>query len=230
MSREDGDRWIGRSAARVEDDALLRGRASFLDDLAVPDALEAHFVRSPVAHGLIRRLDLAAARAHPGIHAVFSFADLRAVLTMDNIPLALPAGGLRFDVDPTCLAIEEVSYVGEPIAIIVATSRRVAEDAAALVDMEIEALPAVVDPVAGLEPAAPRARLGHPDNLVAQTKVDYGDIDAAFAGATHVINGEFRLHKGGGHPMASGARVRGTLEKVREEFLKAVSDEIRKRD
>lgn len=212
MAREDGHGLIGSSVPRVEDGVLLRGAAHFLDDLPMPDALEAHFVRSPVAHGLIRRLDLAAARAHPGVHAVFAFADLRAVLTMDVIPLALPAGGLRFDVDPTCLAIEEVAYVGEPIAIVVATSRRIAEDAAALVEMEIEPLPAVVDPVDGLQPGAPLARLGHPDNLVAQTKVDYGDIDAAFVGAAHVIAGEFRLHKGGGHPM----EPRGVLARYDE--------------
>jgi carbon-monoxide dehydrogenase large subunit len=201
MTREDSESWIGRSAPRLEDDVLLRGEAAFLDDLAMPDTLEAHFVRSPAAHGLIRRLDLTAARAHAGVHAAFAFADLRAVLTMDNIPLALPAGGLRFDVDPTCLAIEEVSYVGEPIAIIVATSRRIAEDAAALVEIEIDPLPVVVDCVAGLEPGAPKARRDCPDNLVAQTKIDYGDIAGAFADAAHVISGQYRLHKGGGHPM-----------------------------
>ena len=212
MTIEEGERWIGRSAARVEDDLLLRGAATFLDDLAVPDTLEAHFFRSPVAHGLIMRLDLKAARSHPGVHAVYAFSDLRPVLMMDNIPLALPAGGLRFDVDPTCLAIEEVSYVGEPIAIVVATSRQVAEDAAALIDIDIELLPVVVDPVTGLEPGAPLARLGYADNLVAQTKVDYGDIDAAFADAPHVISGEFRLHKGGGHPM----EPRGVLARFDE--------------
>ena len=191
----------------MEDDVLLRGAGMFLDDLPVLDALEAHFVRSPVAHGLIQRLDLSAARAHPGVHAVYAFADLRGVLTMDHIPLALPAGGLRFDVDPTCLAIEEVTYVGEPVVMVVAKSRRIAEDAAALVDLDIAPLPAVVDPVDGLKPDAPLARLGYPDNLVAQTKVDYGDIDAAFADAAHVIRGHFRLHKGGGHPM----EARGVL-------------------
>ena len=201
MTHGENGRWFGRSAARVEDDILLRGAASFLDDLAVADALEAHFLRSPVAHGLIRRLDLTAARAHPGVRAVYAFADLRAVLTMDKIPLALPAGGLCFDVDPTCLAIEEVCYVGEPVALVVATSRRVAEDAAALIELDIAPLPVVVDPVAGLAPDAPKARRDVPDNLVARTKVDYGDIDAAFAGAAHVISAAFRLHKGGGHPM-----------------------------
>lgn len=194
-------RWIGRNAPRVEDGVLLRGGAIFLDDIDAPDALEATFVRSPVAHGLIRAIDMSAARALPGVHGVYAFADLRAILTGDRIPLALPAGGLRFDVDPPCLAIDEVCYVGEPVVLVAATSRRIAEDAAALVVLDIEPLPAVVDPAEGLAEGAPKARLDTPDNLVAHTKVDYGDVEGAFAGAAHVIEAEFRLNKGGGHPM-----------------------------
>ena len=193
--------WIGRSAARVEDHVLLRGGARFLDDIVMPDLAEATFVRSPLAHGLIRSINCEAARALPGVHAVYVFADLRRVLTQDAIPLALPAGGLRFDVDPTCLAIDEVCYVGEPVAIVIAVSRRIAEDAAALVELVIEALPVVVDPIEGLQPGAPKARLSCPDNLVARTKVDYGDVEAAFNGASHVVRETFRLNKGGGHPM-----------------------------
>jgi aerobic carbon-monoxide dehydrogenase large subunit len=193
--------WIGRSVPRVEDAVLLRGGASFVDDLPFPDALQACFVRSPFAHGLIRHIGTEAARAVPGVHAVLCFADLRAVLTMDDIPLNLPAGGLRFDVNPTCLAIEEVSYVGEPVAIVLAESRHIAEDAAALVELQIEPLPAVVDPVEGLAAHAPRARIGFADNLVAQTKIDYGDVEGAFTSAAHVLTEKFRLHKGGGHPI-----------------------------
>ena len=190
---------IGARTPRVEDAALVRGRGRYLDDIHVPGALEAVFLRSPVAHGLIRELDLAAARAHPGVRAVFAYDDLRARLTMDRIPLALPAAGIRFHVDPPVLAREEVCYVGEPIAVIIADSRRVAEDAAALIDLDIETLPAVADPVKGLEPGAPRARLDCPDNFVASNGIDYGDIEAAFAGAAHVIKEHFRLDKGGGH-------------------------------
>src|SRR3984957_1488731 len=127
--------WIGRSVPRVEDAVLLRGGASFVDDLPFPDALHACFVRSPLAHGMLRNIDIKAARAVPGVHAVLCFSDLRAVLTMDDIPLNLPAGGLRFDVNPTCLAIEEVSYAGEPVAIVLAESRRIAEVARACVEL-----------------------------------------------------------------------------------------------
>src|SRR5262249_32721264 len=94
---------------------------------------------------------------------------------------ALPA--IRFHVDPYALARDEVCYVGEPIALVVAESRRIAEDAAPLVALELEPLPAVADPRAGLERGAPRARLDWPDNLVAHWVVQYGDVEAAFAGA-----------------------------------------------
>ena len=189
---------IGARTPRVEDARLLRGGGRFLDDIVVPGALEAVFFRSPVAHGLIRKIDVAAARALPDVRAVLTYDDLRPLLTSDRIPLALPAAGIRFDVDPFVLARKEVCYAGEPIALIVATSRRVAEDAAALIEIDIEPLPAVGDPVAGLDPGSPKARLDCPDNFVAKTGVDYGDIDHAFAAAAHVLRERFRLGKGGG--------------------------------
>ena len=89
----------------------------------------------------------------------------------------MPSGAIRFHVDPYVLAKDEVTYVGEPIAMVVAESRRVAEDALALIALDLEELPAVTDPVAGLEPGAPKARLDCPDNLVARQSIDYGDID-----------------------------------------------------
>lgn len=191
--------WIGRHVLRIEDDALLRGAGTFLDDILMPDLLEAAFLRSSVAHGRIRQLDLEAARAVDGVVAVLAYRDLRPHLTADRIPLALPAKGLRFTIDPYVLAADEVCYVGEPIALVIASSRRIAEDAVALIGLDIEPLPAVVDPVAGLDAKAPKARLDCPDNLVARTGISYGDITQAFAAAPHVISEHFRLSKGGGH-------------------------------
>ncbi|MDB5650678.1 MAG: carbon monoxide dehydrogenase large subunit, partial [Hyphomicrobiales bacterium] len=163
--------------------------------------LEACFLRSPIAHGLIKRLDTSTARALPGVHVVLTYADLRPLMTSDRMPLALPAGGIRFAVDPPVLAVDEVCYVGEPVALVIANTRRVAEDAAALIELDLEPLDAVVDPVDGLAPGAPTARLECPDNLVARTGIDYGDADHVFADAPHVIAQEFRLSKGGGHSM-----------------------------
>ena len=199
--------WIGRHAPRIEDAVLLRGAGTFLDDIELAGAAEAAFLRSPRAHGLVRRINLDHARVLPGVHAVFTYDDLRPLLVSDRMPLALKVAGIQFDVDPPVLARDEVCYVGEPIALVVATSRRIAEDAIALIELEIEPLPAVVDPVAGLEPGAPKARLDCPDNLVAKTGIEYGDVDEAFARAEHMIMERFRLSKGGGHSI----EARGVL-------------------
>lgn len=203
---------IGAGVRRVEDDSLLRGEGRFLDDIHAPGLAEAAFLRSPIAHGLIRRLDLAAARALPGVVGVFAYDDLRPLMTSDHMPLALPAGGLRHVAEPDVLAREEVCYVGEPIALVVAATRAIAEDAVACIGLDIEPLPAVSDPVAGLEPGAPRARRDCPDNLVARTGIDYGDADAVFARAPHRLAQEFRLSKGGGHSI----EPRGVLARYDE--------------
>jgi carbon-monoxide dehydrogenase large subunit len=192
-------RQIGRPMTRVEDARLLVGKARYVDDIAPPGLLHAAFLRSPVAHGLVRRLDAAEARAAPGVRAVLTWADIRPYMQSDRIPLAVEAGAIRFHVDPPCLVQEEACYVGEPVAMVVAESRATAEDAARRIELEMEPLPAVIDPVAGLEPGAARARLDTPDNLVARTAIRYGDIDEAFKRAALVVGDTFHLHKGGPH-------------------------------
>ena len=200
---------FGRSMPRLEDPPLLRGTGRFVDDIEIPGALHVAFLRSPVAHARLRSVDTTGARALPGVHAVLVYDDLRPLLTGDRIPQALPSAAIRFDVDPIVLAHQELCYVGEPIAMVVADSRRIAEDALALIELDFEPLPAVVDPCLGLEPGAPKARLDCPDNLVARQSIDYGDIDGAFASAAHRIAERFRLHKGGGHSIETrGIAVR----------------------
>ncbi len=194
---------------RVEDGPLLRGRGRYVDDLDIPGALHVVFLRSPVAHGRLKGIDASAAKGAPGVHAVLTFADLRPLLTGDRIPQSLPSGAIRFHVDPIVLAQDEVTYVGEPVTMVIAESRRTAEDALALIQLDIEELPAVTDPVAGLAPGAPKARMDCPDNLVARQAIDYGDIDGGFGRAVHRIKARFRLHKGGGHSIETrGIAVR----------------------
>jgi aerobic carbon-monoxide dehydrogenase large subunit len=207
MARDLSDSVIGRPMLRPEDASLLRGAACFVDDIALPGMLHVAFLRSPLAHARILGVDSAAARAMPGVHAVLTHADLRRVMTSDRIPLAQPTGAIRFHVDPWALAKDEACYVGEPIALIVAASRRLAEDAASLVTLDLAALPVVTDPRAGLEPGAARARLDCPDNLVARHRIDYGDVDGAFAAAAHRFAEHFRLHKGGGHSIETRGMV-----------------------
>jgi carbon-monoxide dehydrogenase large subunit len=184
---------------RLEDEALLRGKGRFIGDITFPGMLHVAFVRSPKAHALIRGVDGAAARKVPGVRAVLTYADLRPLLSSDRIALAMPSNAIRFTVNPPVLAHEEACYVGEPIALVVAESRAIAEDAAELVELDLEPLPVVTDIRMGLAPNAPKARLDCPDNLVAETAIRYGDVAAAFARASHVLSERFFLHKGGGH-------------------------------
>ena len=196
---------LGRRILRVEDGPLLRGQGRFVDDIRLSGALHAAFLRSPHAHAKLRGIDAAKARILPGVHAVFTYADLRPHLTSDRIPLALPSAAIRFDVDPFVLARDELTYVGEPIALVVADTRAIAEDAVRLIEIDSEPLPAVTDPVAGLLPGAFKARLDCPANLVAQHLLKYGDAAAAFVKAPHRIAQRFRLNKGGGHSIETRA-------------------------
>ena len=199
--------WTSRSVPRVEDGSLLRGAARFVDDIEMPGMLHALFVRSPMAHARLFGLDAKKARELPGVIAVLTFADLRSILVRERIPQALASGMIKFHVDPPWLAYDEVCYVGEPLALVVAESRRVAEDAAQLVELDLAPLPVVVDPRKGLEHGSPKARLDCPDNLVAHTVVKYGDLAGGFAGAAHRIGECFALSKGGGHSMEARGLV-----------------------
>ncbi len=187
------------SVARVEDDLLLKGQGRFVDDIELSGMLHACFVRSAVAHAKIVSIQTQDAKDTPGVHAIYVHEDLRAVIKKERIPQAIQSAMLKFDVDPFWLAKEEVCYVGEPVAVVLADTRRAAEDAAALVYIEYESLPVVVDPRRGLLANSPLARLDCASNLVAQTKVSYGEVDQAFLNAPHQLSQLFTLNKGGGH-------------------------------
>jgi 2-furoyl-CoA dehydrogenase large subunit len=162
---------------RKEDASLLSGRGRYADDLPVPvGTLYAHVVRSPHAHADIVRIDAQRALAHDGVWAVLSGEDVRKLSDPFLAPVKTP-------VQQWSLAVERVRYVGEPVALVVAESRYIAEDAAELVEVEYAPLPAVIDPVAACEKSAP---LLHPQagtNEVSVREFRYGDTAAAFAGA-----------------------------------------------
>ena len=108
---------------RLEDIPLLRGKAQFVDDIKIPNMLHVAFVRSTEAHAKIRNIVVDEALKLPGVKAVLTYKDLRPLLTRDRISLALPSDYLRFDVDPYVLVKNEATYVGEPIAMVVAETR-----------------------------------------------------------------------------------------------------------
>jgi carbon-monoxide dehydrogenase large subunit len=193
--------YIGTPYPRVEDPALIRGDGHFVDDIHRQGQLEAAFLRSPVAHGLIKSIDTHAAKALPGVHAVYTLADLREVLTADRLPLQFPSDVLPPNISPFILAAKEVAFVGEPIVLVVAESRYIAEDALALIEVDIDPLPAVADCRDALAPGAPKAHVDRPDNLLIDFLQAYGDADAAVEAAPRRLKVSLKQHRGGAHPI-----------------------------
>src|SRR4029079_4403441 len=130
--------------------------------------LHAAFVRSPHPHAEIRSIDTRAALALPGVHAVYTFQDIRPFLSADRMVVALPSATFKQQVDRPVLAIDEVAYVGEPVAVVVATDRYVAEDAVSEIAVEYEVLGSVSDCRSALAPGAPKVHRRAPHNLVAE--------------------------------------------------------------
>jgi len=199
---------IGASVPRLEDQALLTGNARFVDDIASPGVLAAAFARSPHPHAVIRGVDLGAARAVPGVVAVLTLDDLAPVMRQRRM-VRTSNSGTKLDLSwPFALADREVSFVGEPVAIIVASDRYVAEDAAALVAIDYEVLPAATD--CRSADRAPAVRRELASNQVIAYRVAYGDSEAAFAKAAHVVSEELWIHRGAAHSMEG----RGILAQI----------------
>jgi aerobic carbon-monoxide dehydrogenase large subunit len=190
---------IGQSVPRIEDEPLLRGRARFIDDIELPGLLHAGFVRSPHAHAAIRAIDVGAAAALPGVHAVLTLDDLGPAMRQRRMRRHSNSGTALDLVWPFALADREVSYVGEPVALVLADSRYAAEDAAALVDVTYNVMAPVVDCRSSEDPAGPRVRSELKSNAVATYKVGYGNVDEAFKTAAHVFEEEIAQCRGGAH-------------------------------
>ncbi len=181
-------RYAGTRVQRVEDPRLLSGRGSFVDDIQRPGMLHACFVRSPMARARIRNIDVAGALQLSGVRAVYVASDLNPEVRESWYSIA---GRRTPDTPRPPLAESEVRFVGDPVALVVATSRAIAEDASELVEIDYEPLPAVVD----LRHATESASLVHDDyagNLAGQFGGQVsGDLAAAFATATHDIEVAF---------------------------------------
>ncbi|MGE0748192.1 MAG: xanthine dehydrogenase family protein molybdopterin-binding subunit, partial [Rhodospirillales bacterium] len=190
---------FGANVARLEDPALLHGRARFIDDVRLHGMLHAAFVRSPHPHAAITGVDKAAALAVPGVAAVLTLDDLRPHLANERMVVGLPSASYKQDLNRPALAGDEAVHVGEPVAIVVADSRYAAEDAAALVEVDWQPLPSVADCRDALAPGAPKVHRAAPHNLLAEFSMGFGDVDAAFAGAPHVFKEELWIHRGAAH-------------------------------
>ncbi len=177
-------KWVGKPLKRKEDPRLIQGLAHYVDDMALPGMLYAAFVRSPYAHARIRGIDAGAARSAPGVAAVFTGEDLRGKI--GSVPCAGDLPELRIPPHPP-LAQDKVRYAGEPVAVVVADDRYRARDAADLVDVDYEPLPAVTDPQKALEKNSPLLHEQFKTNRACYWKLEAGFADKAFKKAHRVV-------------------------------------------
>jgi carbon-monoxide dehydrogenase large subunit len=190
---------LGNRVLRIEDEPLLRGEGRFVDDIHLPGLLQAAFVRSPFGHAAIKSIDKAAALALPGVHAVLTRDDFKPYLANEYIVVGLPSPAYKQDINRPILAGDEVVHVGEPIAVVVADNRYIAEDAAQLVEIDFDPLPAIADCRAALAEGADKVHKDSPHNLLAAFDMGFGDVDGAFSEAAHVFSESIWQHRGGGH-------------------------------
>ena len=200
---------IGERIKRIEDPALLRGAAVFVDDIHLAGMLEVAFLRSSHPHAKILSINTTAAKAKPGVRAVYTLEDLSPHLQMDRLPLQFPTTAFRPDVTPWLLAGGEVCHVGEAIAMVVADTRYIAEDAVTVIDVDYDPLPSVAGCAAAFAKNAPQVHEGRDDNVLVRFGQSYGDANDAFANAEHVFRERFVQHRGAAHPIeARGAVAR----------------------
>lgn len=195
-------KWIGKSIPRVEDPRLLRGRGGYIDDLVLPRMLHAAVLRSPHAHARITGIEATAARKLPGVVAVITGTE--AAELCDPMP--------DFGPDPArhtwrCLAADKVRYVGEGVAVVVAESRALAEDACDRIEVTYEPLPPIVDPETAMAPDSPLVHEALDSNVAYTRRFVFGDVDDDFAEAEVVVSDRLRWHRSGGQPLETVGAV-----------------------
>jgi carbon-monoxide dehydrogenase large subunit len=191
-------RYVGARVPRIEDPRFLRGRGKYIDDLSLPGMVHAAFVRSPYAHARIKGIDVEAARSLDGVLGVWTGEDLKDLIG----PFVTK---LQREETKACsrrvLPLDKVRHVGEAVAVVVAQTRYVAEDACELVVVDYEPLPVVVDAEAALAPDAPLIDEDLADNNIGHIEQSAGDIDAAFAEADVVVSKRFHHSRYVGAPL-----------------------------
>jgi len=181
---------VGQPVTRLEDPVLLRGQGNYCDDVNLAGQAWAVMVRSPVAHGTIRGIDTTAAKAASGVLGIWTIAELDAAgigALPCNLPLKNHDGSDMLRTERSILARGVVRHIGDPVACVVAATRAEALDAAELVVVDIDPLPAVLDVEEAVKPGAPQLHANVPANTVLDYRMgDRAAVDAAFARAAHV--------------------------------------------
>lgn len=179
-------RVVGTSIKRKEDPRLITGEAKYLDDIDLPGMTYAAILRTPYAHARINSIDTSAAKALPGVIAVFTGQDFA---ELPPLPCAWQAGGVKNNVNtPRVLEIDHVTFTGAGVAVVIAENRYIAEDALALIDVDYEALDVVVDAKKATESGAPQIHENAPNNIALEWSCgDQGAVDQALGQADVIV-------------------------------------------
>jgi carbon-monoxide dehydrogenase large subunit len=201
-------RYTGTSVKRTEDPRILTGAGRYVDDVKLPGMLHAAFVRSPLAHGRVLAVDATAARALPGVVAVFTGADLDAMTVRGPDPLLAYIGMGAGGPDYSLLATDKVRFVGDPVAVVVADSRYLAEDGCELVEVDYEGLPPVVSAASALDPGSEPVFADLGSNVIGPPRrAEFGDLSGVFAAADRIAEFHFDVHRHQNVPMEGRGMV-----------------------
>src|SRR6185437_7939654 len=185
------DKYVGKSVKRTEDPRLIQGLAHYVDDIKLPDTLHAAFVRSIHAHARINSVDTSAAQKLPGVVAVYTGKDIAQKIGPVPCGAAIPEMKVP---DHRVLATNKVYWVGHPIAMIVAESKYIARDAADLIEVDYDELPAVLDEERAADPKSPVIHEKFGSNIAYKLTAGEGDIEAALKSADKVVKQKI-LHR-----------------------------------
>ena len=195
-------RYVGSSVPRKEDRRLLNGAGQFLGDIVRPHMLHVAFLRSPTPHARIKSVDTSCARAVPGVIDILTGRDIAEFIApvpgMQNRPPKVWREAVEHEInipDQPVLAVDKIRHIGEGIAVVVAEDRYVAEDAAALIDVHLEDLPAIAGIDGALEPGAAKVHDHLDSNLVARFRIRKGDAAAALEAAPYRLRHTFYNHR-----------------------------------
>ncbi len=200
---------VGQSVKRMEDDKLLRGLGNFVEDIKLPGMLHAVFVRAQVAHGKINSIDTEEAKKLPGVVAVFTAEDINKHGSGNPTAWVVPDSNQVEGVAGSrpLLAEGKVRYYGEPVAVVIAESKEVAFDAAELVDVDYEELPATATIEDAIKEGAPQVHDNAPGNIGLRWHVKAGDVEKVFSEADRVIKQKIYINRAGPVPMEPRAAI-----------------------
>ena len=193
-------RIFGSGIRRREDPRLITGRATYTDDITLPDTIHAAILRSPHAHARIRRIDTSRAAQQEGVVAVFTGADIEGVLQPLPCAWLIPNSDIKAVAHPA-IARDVVRYVGDAVAVVVAESRYQAQDALELIEVDYEPLPAVINPQKAMEAGAPQLHEDAPNNQAFHWVASGGDVEAAFKDPKVVVKERIIQQRVLPHPM-----------------------------